>query len=57
MENCKACKFFLAQDEAQGLCRRNPPTPIPTEQGVISFFPPMLNDGWCGEFKNKEKQQ
>lgn len=57
MENCQSCKFFLPQSEAQGLCRRNPPTPIPTEQGVISFFPPMLNDGWCGEFKEKDDQK
>lgn len=57
MKRCQACEYFLAQDEAHGICRRFPPTPIATDQGVISFFPPMLNEGWCGEYIEKESSK
>ena len=57
MKRCQACEYFLAQDEAHGICRRFPPTPIATDQGVISFFPPMLNEGWCGEHNEEETEQ
>jgi len=30
---------------------------MPTEAGVISFFPTMLNEGWCGEHNEKETEQ
>lgn len=49
-ECCKKCKFFLVDSDSQGLCRRNPPTPIFTGQGFITVFPSMLNSGRCGEF-------
>lgn len=49
-ECCKKCKFFMADGDAQGMCRRYPATPIFMGQGVIAFFPSMLNAGWCGEF-------
>lgn len=57
MQTCQSCKNFLTQNEAQGLCRRFPPAPIPTEAGVVAFFPPMLNEGWCGEHNEKETEQ
>lgn len=50
VECCKKCKFFMSESDDQGMCRRNPATPIFMGQGVISFFPSMLNAGWCGEF-------
>ncbi len=49
-ECCKKCKFFMSESDEQGLCRRNPPLPIFTGQGIIAFFPSLLNGGWCGEF-------
>jgi hypothetical protein len=49
-ECCKKCKFFLPAEPTQGYCRRYPAHPIMGAQGVISFFPQMLNEGWCGEF-------
>lgn len=55
MENCATCRFFMAQSDEHGLCRRNPPTPIKTEESIISFFPTMLNDGWCGEHKENKQ--
>lgn len=57
MANCQSCTFFLRQGADQGLCRRSPPSPIPTENGVISTFPPMLNEGWCGEHIEKESNK
>ena len=54
MDACQTCTFFLSSDDAQGLCRRFPPVPLIHVNGpVVSVFPPMLNEGRCGEFKSK----
>jgi len=50
---CQTCAHFLAQTDEQGLCRRYPPTPIYTPEGINSIFPQMLKDGLCGEYKEK----
>ena len=65
MSACKDCRFWLPRDTDEfGMCRFNPPTPvfvvhpqaidgaagikgIKTE--VISHFPVMHADGWCGK--------
>ena len=57
MQTCQSCKYYLAQTETQGLCRRYPPAMLPTQEGVVAFFPPMLNEGWCGEHNEKETKQ
>jgi len=57
MENCQSCKYHLALTKTQGLCRRYPPAMLPTQEGVVAFFPPMLNEGWCGEHNEKETEQ
>ena len=52
--NCQNCNHFLKHNDEQGLCRRYPPTILVTpEGGLNSFFPPMLNDGLCGEHQEK----
>lgn len=66
MQNCQGCKFFLQDENApdektggeiiadQGLCRRYPALVIvPFGSSPITMFPPMKNEGWCGEFKEK----
>lgn len=57
MENCQARKFFLASDENQDICRCFPPAPVETPEGTFAIFPPMLNEGWCGEHKTKDQEQ
>ena len=57
MQTCHTCKHFMEQTDVQGLCRRFPPEPIATSEGVTAFFPAMLNDGLCGEHKEKETEQ
>ena len=58
MPTCQTCKFFLAKGKADGLCRRNPPTPLIYPHGAsVSVFPPMLNEGWCGEHFEKENDE
>lgn len=53
-QTCGKCKFWYAAD---GVFRRNPPTPIalPTPKGILqqSMFPMMLDSGWCGEWRAK----
>ena len=52
---CQSCAHFLKQSDEQGLCRRYPPTlfMLP-DQSTISLFPPMLNEGRCGEHKEND---
>lgn len=51
---CQTCTHFLKQSDDQGLCRRYPPTLFLRADSTISLFPPMLNDGLCGEHKEKQ---
>jgi len=54
---CSECKFFLPQHQEGGLCRRYPATPVCDQKGnFLSVFPPMMNMGWCGEFKGRVKK-
>lgn len=56
MPTCSTCKFFMQQTEEQGLCRRFPPVPLIHPNGpTISVFPPMLNEGYCGEHKGTKE--
>lgn len=56
-QSCSTCKYFLPQDPETGLCRRIPAVPLSfgvAQNGqplVLTFFPAMKPDGWCGEFK------
>ena len=55
MTTCATCKHFLAVTDADGLCRRFPPVPLVfSNDQTISVFPPMLTEGACGEFQEKE---
>lgn len=55
---CQSCIHFLKQSDEQGLCRRYPPTLfLRADDSTISIFPPMLNEGWCGEFQVKEQSE
>jgi len=61
---CGTCKFWLVAQavpggHSNGICRRYPPSVLPVarnDQGEIasqSFFPPMAESGWCGEYVMK----
>ncbi len=52
---CQTCNHFFQTSDEQGLCRRFPPVPLITKSGEThSVFPPMLNEGLCGEHKEKQ---
>lgn len=55
--NCKQCQFFLPQNESQGLCRRYPPATFHMDQQIVTWFPTLLNEGLCGEFKPKDQPE
>lgn len=57
MKTCATCRFFFPSDDASGICRRYPPAAIVTPEVAFSHFPPMLNGGWCGEFKPNEETE
>lgn len=58
-ERCGDCKFFLPllQRPGDGLCRRFPASVLSKEANGVTMttgqFPPMSDDGWCGEYKLK----
>lgn len=54
MRSCKNCEF-----NEMGECRRFPPQVGEDSQteyssGVFYAFPRVLDNEWCGEFKEKE---
>lgn len=56
MNFCMTCKFFLAQENDQGLCRRYPPSVfLQFDKSTVSIFPTMLKAGYCGEYQGVEK--
>lgn len=44
---CANCAHFETEG---GLCHRNPPVPMMTEEGMFWAFPECDPDDWCGEF-------
>ncbi len=66
-DRCSICFYFLQNTPTQGLCREDIAKPLLVPQfkpdhvkkrdyqvigyQVISFFPTMLNEGWCGKFE------
>lgn len=52
MKSCGTCKFYNA-----GECRFNPPTfaEVASYRGleVVSRFPSVKKDDWCGKYKQK----
>jgi hypothetical protein len=51
-ESCSNCRFFDAgPKKPESRCKRNPPTPILENGKIVSAFPPVLETGWCGEWK------
>ncbi len=52
--NCQTCQHFLVRTEQDGLCRRFPPALVAIDGLPVPAFPPMLNEGLCGEHKEKQ---
>lgn len=48
--SCKSCKFWNRSSSYQGECHRFPPTPT---AGRGALWPVMLEEDWCGEYKDK----
>lgn len=60
-ERCGTCKFYMP---APKVCRRFPPVPmmVGIERAIMAgmqdkpaitpFFPNMMPNGWCGEYKS-----
>lgn len=49
---CDKCKYWDG-----GCCRRRSPAPFNDDKvppGVGAFWPSVLPNDWCGEFKQKE---
>lgn len=59
MTSCETCKHvstFTPPGEVVSVncCRRYPPQAIPTNQGLVSYFPPVSPQMTCGEWQQKE---
>ncbi len=52
LDECRTCKFFMEfeDEEAEGLCRVNPPTIIPhKELSIAGHWPKISAVDWCGK--------
>lgn len=64
---CRNCEFWSSGEplnltmEAQGECRKNPPSliPVPTPRGIQTHgaFSPAKAGMWCGEHKPRVTYQ
>ena len=54
-DSCTTCKFSTGGPIQGMFCRRRPPTvlaaPAPKGMAVMSQFPPVKPEMWCGEFQ------
>lgn len=50
---CETCKFFSGD---KGQCRRNPPN-FKSPADRRGYWPLVLVDDWCGEYKPSLKQE
>ncbi len=67
IETCKNCFFSAIAEKVQTICRRYPPTVLPTtrqnpvtrqmEMGLMSTFAGTPPDEWCGEYRAKTRIQ
>lgn len=47
--SCRICRFYHG---ANGWCKRYPPTIVQLPSGaMVSYYPVVQTDGWCGEFR------
>jgi len=65
METCENCKFMenspgFSQGSTknlyrwEGYCCLMPPVPLLVDERIISNWPKINKDNWCGQFKLKE---
>lgn len=63
-DSCEKCDFYEVDPISKHpVCRRYPPTAFQAvaqnpisgrhEQITGSMYPPIKNDGWCGEYRPK----
>lgn len=64
--NCGSCIFYMPNLR---VCRRFPPTPLmvgikqgiaqisPQEPVILSYYPAMMPNGWCGEYVQIQKSE
>lgn len=65
-ECCSNCQFYMASPK---VCRRYPPKAmmIGVKKGIasltgdepmiMSYFPTMMPNGWCGEYQPEDKPE
>ena len=61
--SCQMCKYFekmvvsgvpdINAKQPDGFCHRNPPGVTVNGRAIGSYFSPVKNDQWCGEFATK----
>lgn len=56
-ENCEWWERYLGRLSGYGICHRMPPTAILEDGEVWSMAPETSCETWCGEFKQKDKEE
>lgn len=44
---CLQCRSYAPVTQE---CRFNPPTSVPMERGMVTYFPVIPPDAWCSKF-------
>ena len=54
-ESCATCRFSKEVNYKEIVCRKNPPTVIPSDTvGFLVRFPTLDPDCWCGAYEPKK---
>lgn len=58
MNRCDQCRFFhqsngLQKDNETGYCRINPPGSLYTGIGIVTKFPVVSIEDWCGKWEKQ----
>ena len=49
---CTLCKYYspdFTNQQGAGICRRHPPVPYLTPQGIVTVWPSVRKTDWCAD--------
>lgn len=52
---CSMCLYkgeirLASKEESIPVCRKYPPIPMSVGNGIVTIYPTISNESWCGEF-------
>lgn len=56
LQHCGNCMFRQRHPDDKAYCHRFPPAPLYPDPGVVTRYPQVEHDDWCGEYKREERR-